>query len=420
MRAKLAVAAAVLSAGLATGAQAQSVVPWVGLSEGNGGSQCSGPLSGMTFPSLAAAEAYTGGLRCQGGAAQNFCGPVEHFAGDWVVRQVGAYWRYRMTYGWSLKSDCTSIDATMSYTVERPIAQCPNWEDCEPPDPCSEQAGRKFDRTYNDTETRGAVCVTVDWAQCRAEPVGVHACLGGLCAGSVNLTGAHCGDEPEPEEDEKLEPDPATENCISTGSLSLCYRSDEKNCGWVNGERWCAPEPMREGCISTASGGMVCVGDVGPVDETGELLAADGEFVTGVGGGAGSGPGQDRQWRYYGRDTVATGSGAVRTSRPSEGDVGEGGGDGGDGEYPDLDDGESWGEATEGFWAQVQDTPWGQALAVSGIPDGGECPTATFDFFGQELTISWHCDLIEEYSGLLGIVFLFGWSLLGVRIILSA
>lgn len=295
------------------------------------------------------------------------------------------------------------------------------WGQCivPPEKPCEEAAGRKFGRNYEDTETRGAVCITVGTALCRADPVGVHACIRGVCYGDLKVTGERCTFEPNPAEDETLEPDPPTENCISTGKMSLCYRSDEKNCGWVNGERWCAPESMREGCISTESGAMVCVGDAGPVDETGELLPADEEFITGHGAGAGTEPGHDREWRYYARDTVASGSGVVRTSRPSEGDVGEGVDDGA-GEYPGLEDGESWSESMDGFWARVQDTPWGQALSVSGIPEGGECPTATFDFFGEEMTISAHCELIEEFSGLLGIVCLFGWSLLGVRIILSA
>jgi hypothetical protein len=58
--------------------------------------------------------------------------------------------------------------------------------------------------------------------------------------------------------------------------------------------------------------------------------------------------------------------------------------------------------------------------AIGDVPSGGECPTFSEDVLGATLTIDGHCTLLEANAGFLEAVMLAVWSLLAVRIILSA
>ena len=63
--------------------------------------------------------------------------------------------------------------------------------------------------------------------------------------------------------------------------------------------------------------------------------------------------------------------------------------------------------------------------AVSGLsgalPSGGDCPTAQFSVFGKSYTIDVQCQLWATYVGpIMGIVMLALWTILGIRIAISA
>lgn len=78
-----------------------------------------------------------------------------------------------------------------------------------------------------------------------------------------------------------------------------------------------------------------------------------------------------------------------------------------------------------GFEADLNDSGFGQALAdfnqkISSAGSLATCPTAQVQLLGTMITFDAHCALFDSVSSILAAVFLAAWSLLAVRVFLSA
>lgn len=308
---------------------------------------------------------------------------------------------------------------------------------CGTPFDCGSYSGRRLGRFFSGTPMSGNVCTsdpTGESDRCQARVLSGGFCNAGECYGMVEFTGESCSAEPIIDGDGTLAPSPPMTNCITTGGLSTCFAQSDENCGTVNGDAVCLDRIPEGGCVSTASGGAVCVvgADGAPTESDGVTHAtAVGGFSGGGGGGTGGVP---REFEYFDRDRVLGSGSPVRTAGGAgtgPGTDGEGTGEGlgeevfgedpGPGEFAALPEGEGFAAATAGFFAAIGEVPIVAAVADVGaaIPEG-ECPTASFEVFDTEYTISPMCEQWPDIAGVISAVALFSWGLLGIRIVFSA
>lgn len=181
------------------------------------------------------------------------------------------------------------------------------WGECivPPPSPCEQFAGVEIGRFYEGTETQAQVCANPPASEvneCAATAVGAPFCNDGFCYGTLRFTGAPCTDEPPVGEDDQIMSPPSNNNCITSGTVSVCFSKSDKNCGLVNGEPWCASAMPSNGCVSTESGAVVCTVDAwsAPTEPDGVTPAEpDGVFVVGAENGG-------QTYEYFRRETVAS------------------------------------------------------------------------------------------------------------------
>lgn len=238
--------------------------------------------------------------------------------------------------------------------------------------------------------------------------------------------------------------------CTATGGVTACAQSPGstggKNCGTFNGDQVCVQSIPPGTCQSFASGGVACTASASGVSSppdpnngtAGTPAAPTGSVAAPVGSG-----GATVTTNYY-SSSVVSGSSAGVVSNPGGGNVGNGGaagstgggsgpsaanGDcgasgvncGGDGTTPQLPTEPTMQQAAQTYYGALASVPVVAAVGgiAAAVPDG-ECPTATFSVFGRDYTLDVQCQLWAQIQGVLSAVMLVFWTLIGVRVLMSA
>lgn len=279
--------------------------------------------------------------------------------------------------------------------------------------------------------------------------------VGGSSCTMVN--GVYTGSQ-VPSDDPAPPPKGQAGDCTATGSGGFaCSEANHgKNCGTFNGDEVC-PQSIPPGtCVSFESGGVACTtsstppapnnGTPGqPAAPTGKVSytsqdssghnvttttnyysstvvnASSGGSVDTNGSGANVGNGNNGTG-IPGKSTGGSGAGGGSSPSSANGDCGASGVDcGGDGSVPQLPSEPTLQQAAQTYYAALASVPVVAAVGgiAAAVPDG-QCPTASFSVFGQQYTLDVQCTLWNSMQGVLSAVMLVFWTILGVRVLMSA
>lgn len=286
---------------------------------------------------------------------------------------------------------------------------------------------------------------------------------GGVTIYTIEHSSEDCGpDDPDDEDDEY-----DRETCTTTAAGNeFCLSKDGENCGWLNGEFVCIPSTNNDGCSVFSDGGRLCGPNAPtpPVPDNGTPgNPAEPDDVFDVRDSQGN----QTSYNYYNNTTVSNSNRPPGSSgdNPYDGDDDGSGKDGKDGPgggggngltcNPASDEGcneggDGEGEPGEGWqcWAAGDDfsssvqtcffvasqTLWDGLVdqsellqAVTATVDawpagGGSCPSDTFSIgWVDETYDAWEvpCMFLSEVDDVLGPLFLLGWSLVGLRVLLT-
>lgn len=249
------------------------------------------------------------------------------------------------------------------------------------------------------------------------------------CLVTYTLTGEACESSEGQEEADFFEG--AAEGCISGSAGEFCQSelTNGENCGYLNDQFICVGQTGNDNCNVMADGSRVCgtQAPMPPVPDNGTpgtRATPDGQLVVQNG----------NTYNFYSSTTVGGSSRDPGTTgeNPYNGSAPGGSGDGegeGDDEFenpgsltvPDMGEYEEPGAVLSGAWETMQEAPIVLALSVVGYSfPAGVCPTATISPFGEALEIDAHCEIVEGISGILAAVCIFGWAIVGYRIVGSA
>lgn len=269
------------------------------------------------------------------------------------------------------------------------------------------------------------------------------------------------------------------QDCVEGASVAACGDPDGgggQGCGYFNGDYICTGHVPDGSCVSFASGGTACVVSSGgaptgadvPTDSGGEPVEPDGVLTSGgttvnyytggtvagnssaggstpptVPGQGGSALGAPGRGGYSGGGTGSSGGGSSSGGGVGEGELSCQAGDEDCEGIEDVGSGEGIADTApcyeEGGGAlsalaacgtdafeTVRDAVMGSDMVelVSGlatsVPTGGACPSATFTAFGETYDfMASGCDLVDSSTAVIGLCFLIGWSLVGVRILMK-
>ena len=325
------------------------------------------------------------------------------------------------------------VTDTVNYQIRGPSVRTTNdpppWHLAVCPQDCSAYAGVSVPMcwpqaesvpTSSQPEESGYSC-----AVSFTGPI-VRTCLpdAGICCG----TGVYSGESVAQAAGNDAAPDDPPVACVVQNGQNHCISAEDPNCGYVNGERWCASNVSGK-TIMTAQGAVISDDAGAVVDDQGNPVAPDSTME--IGGDTSN---------YWGSGTVAanglagsasgnpdqSGSGVPGAGRSGDGGPGDGDGEGegGDGEFsgPGLEDGAAYGDSLGGYWSDLSSGPWGTALdGLGGSVGGGACPVAEIPWLdGTVFTMDFHCTLLEDFEALIGLLFFFGWTWLAVRVLFSA
>jgi hypothetical protein len=336
---------------------------------------------------------------------------------------------------------------TVNVNIER--AGCTIGVNC--PAPPAPECGDGTKGRLQPTRAASATAVTTIIGGCldgcavsgvRVDPIGINKDVDGTFyfLPWVKFSGETCsGGVPEiPPDDPEPVPEPTGEVCKeSTEGTEVCGApAYGENCGYVNGNFTCLGKTDPDECWVNPDGSRIC-GESGPTPPV-----PDDQL--GANGPSGSG----NTYNYYNSGTVAgssrdAGDSGANPNRPNSTDprtaptpVVDVGGDG-DGYGEESEDpGEIAGyEACEGeacptfqgilggYYEQLQEVAIVSAWTNIGasIP-AGSCPDASVSVFGDSYDVmTIPCQIWDNtVSPLLGLVFLFVWPFLGLRIVMSA
>lgn len=294
-----------------------------------------------------------------------------------------------------------------------------------PPDPCEENAGRTIWGTGN--FSAGACyggCQTV----MELPTLSLFATGPGdddyesstSRVSHWRYTGESCPTEPGEGQDEEDLPPEGVEGiaCVTTAKGQVCLARERPGCGMFNGQRFCADEIPDDQCVFTEGGDAICVGEAGPVDEEGDLLAEDAaaEYINDLA--------EPYRINIFRNSTVATSAEPV-LGGGAPGSTGEGikGPPGSEEEtgLPEYD--EDWDAAggMSGVISQVGESNWigvltGSAAALSG---SSECPSVTMDVSFMDASFDIFeaaCEYMEPHYGLWTLMMQVAWGLLALRV----
>lgn len=213
------------------------------------------------------------------------------------------------------------------------------------------------------------------------------------------------------------------ELCSASGK-ACAPNSPTSQCGTFNGEYICMNSiPGPGNCITTPAGTPVCTSDATnpltnpPAPGASGVVTAPAATYTSDAGGPG------------GRATIANvwnidGSGAEEPTTgeevPDEEEEGEG--DPGPLTLPELLEAKTFEESTSDFLTSVSSSPIISAVSSVSVPGGGACPTWTLDipFFSASYEVDSHCAILDSIESILATIMLAFFSLVALRIALSA
>lgn len=235
--------------------------------------------------------------------------------------------------------------------------------------------------------------------------------------------------------------------CLSGAAGTTCAvaaaNAGGKNCGTFNGDEVCVQSIPPGTCQSYASGGVACTAASGTMvpSPPGPNNGTAGTAATPTG----SVTNNTNTTNYYSSSVVNNSSSVVATNPggsnagngatgatgstgsgngPSagNGDCGASGVDcGSDGSTPTLPDEPTVLETAQSYYGALGAVPI--VAAVSGIGasiPAGSCPTATYSVFGREFTMDAQCALWDSIAPILELIMLAVYTLIGVRILMSA
>ena len=322
---------------------------------------------------------------------------------------------------------------------------------CPPPNPCTSYAGKSVDTVVQG----GAVApgtIAYDGQGCamaiNSNPVNIIGCNGGCAVQTATYTGdqQQSGSPPGPS-------DQVGSNCVSSSAGTFCSEDQNgKNCGTFNGDEVCPASLPPGTCESFASGGVACTAAAGsntvatppgpnngtagqPATPTGQVQApvTSGGTTTQVttsyyssstiaqssSGVASSSGGQN-----VGNGGSSSSSGGSGSSAPSaaNGDCGASGVNcSGDSTVPTLPQEPTIAQSTQTYTSALNSVPIVAAVSnIAASVPSGECPTATISVFGHDFVMDAQCTMWAQLSPLLSLCFLAMWTLIGVRILMSA
>lgn len=87
---------------------------------------------------------------------------------------------------------------------------------------------------------------------------------------------------------------------------------------------------------------------------------------------------------------------------------------------PDITEAKTVQESTQAFMSSVKGSPLMTSLSSISVPSGGSCHFGSANLGFTEVNFDVMCDLWSDISGVLGAVFLAGWALLAVLIVMRA
>jgi hypothetical protein len=207
--------------------------------------------------------------------------------------------------------------------------------------------------------------------------------------------------------------------------VCITKSSDEskRNCGTVNGEAVCLADVPPGNCMLLASGGAICTEDAenAPTDAMGEPVTPTKQIE-------GQGDSGTNNYNYY-SSSIVNNSGTPVTGT-ANGDEGDGDDEEEEEEEPcdsveecvgGLGELDGIQGATSAYMARIQGS--GIVQAVSGIGSSipsGSCPVPTFDAFGETLSLSAMCDILDPVLPIISAVMLFMWAVMAARVLMSA
>lgn len=249
---------------------------------------------------------------------------------------------------------------------------------------------------------------------------------GSESAWTFERTGTPCS---EGDEAVDIAASPDKEECLDIGDGTYCAAAaGNGQCGFLNDKYVCLQKTPDKGCQSFPGAGKVCAAnaDSPPAPDNGTpgvKASPDGTISQQVGG-------VTNNYNYYSSSTVTGSSrGGPPDGPPATGvaerPVGEEPADGDDvaaPALPEIGEADTFGESTSAFVDGLYALPLiTAATSVGASLPAGSCPaTDTFTIFGESFSFVSMCTLWEDVSGPLGLVMLAFYSLIGLRIVLTA
>lgn len=333
---------------------------------------------------------------------------------------------YGEVYAVYMDATCPAGKAVNTTTLKCETVTAP------PSNPCAAKNGQKaYTASTGTMPTTGTLCVS----GCRATM------NGGLDVGSGwtawgQYNGEQCTADNTQSTSQETLPDGTKGVCIG----DKCVSETKRNCGYVNNSYRCITDSQltpENPCVQTQSGGVFCISSAptppAPNNGTeGQKANSDANFGLNT---KSNGTGTGQTVNYYNSGTVGGDSG-------NPGGDGQGDGDGEEQAEPCGDEAKPCkitGDPTEGnlkgysaptitastsaFMAAVQQAPlFAAANNLTAINAGpGTCPPLDMNLplLGQVGT-GIHCELTQENSSAFAAVFLLIYSLIGIRIVMSA
>jgi hypothetical protein len=301
------------------------------------------------------------------------------------------------------------------------------------PEPTPETCEAKTNKYAITVQDANGIFPPDCYAGCEIIPSGVIINLApsGTPSQSYIFNGATCGTVTQVT-------DAADDNgCITSDSNVVCASETVPNCGTFNGELICVDDVPGNGCIETPNGQNMCVStaETPPQPDNGnpgQQANPDGTVTT-----------VTHTYNYYNSTTSSGSSDQTPDTSQIPGQISDpdldphtNEGESGDifdgdcdptiqncqpGDLPGLEDTKTISQSTSDFMNRVSGSPIITSVKnLSASVPQANCPTPSFSAFGSTFTFTTHCLLYNEISGFLKAAFLAMWSLVGVRIFLSA
>lgn len=346
-------------------------------------------------------------------------------------------WPCMMTtsFTWAYGSGTSGPDATGAGDRLN-VVTCPTTA-------CSGNNGKTYSSLATSSYSSGESLCGVDGCSYTAASSGtarkVIATIGGVQAYMQDMTGNGTSCLPSsgsPSPGQQIDNGVPSATCASgSGNISCqTQTATGKNCGTYNGDQVCVADIPPGTCVAYSSGGVACTTSSGstsatsppsPDNGTAGVPATPSEIVSNPAGTT----------NYYNSSTVAgstkptgtTGTGPTGSTTGTGAGTSSGSGDcastnsctsGTVPTYPDVPTIES---STNAYLTALRSTPIVAALSgISAAIPAGTCPAPTITLFGHSFTLDAQCTLFDTLATALGAIFMVVYTIVGIKILMSA